>query len=160
MPTFDIVSEVDLQEARNAVENAQRELTTRFDFRGAEASFEWEDKQAKLSAEAEFQLEQMVDILRSKLIKRQLDPSTMEVGDAVHSGKTFSLNVTFKQGIDAPTAKKLVKIIKDSKIKVQPSIQGEQVRVAGKKRDDLQAAMSVVREAELEQPFQFINFRD
>lgn len=160
MPSFDIVSEIDNQEVRNAVENAQRELETRFDFRGVEASFEWTSKETTLSAEADFQLQQMLDILRNKLIKRNVDPDTMEVGDPEHSGKTFSQKITFLEGIDAPTAKKLVKLIKDSKLKVQASIQGDQVRVTGKKRDDLQAVMALVREGKLSQPFQFNNFRD
>lgn len=160
MPSFDIVSEIDNQEVRNAVENAQRELETRFDFRGVEASFEWAANETTVSAEADFQLQQMVDILRNKLIKRKVDPETMEVGDAIHSGKTFSQKITFLEGIDAPMAKKLVKLIKDSKLKVQAAIQGDQVRVTGKKRDDLQAVMALIREANLGQPFQFNNFRD
>lgn len=160
MPSFDIVSEVDDQEVRNAVENANRELATRFDFRGVEASFTWSKDETTLSAEADIQLQQMVDMLRNKLMKRDLDPETMEIGEPVHSGKTFSIKVTFKQGIEAPTAKKIVKLIKDSKCKVQAAIQGEQVRVTGKKRDDLQAIMTLVREANLGQPFQFNNFRD
>ncbi len=161
MPTFDIVSEVDIQEVRNAVENSHRELAGRFDFRGVEASFEWENEQAVLKAEADFQLQQMLDIFRNKLMKRNIDMTSMDTSASpVHSGKTFSQNISFKQGIDAPTAKKLVKKIKDSKIKVQASIQGEQIRVTGKKRDDLQAVMALIRESDLEQPFQFNNFRD
>lgn len=160
MPSFDIVSEIDNEEVRNAVENANRELDTRFDFRGVEASFEWSKGEATLTAEADIQLQQMVDILRNKLVKRGVDPETMDVGDPVHSGKTYSIKVTFKEGIDAPTAKQLVKLIKDSKIKVQAAIQGEQIRITSKKRDDLQAVMALVRESKLEQPFQFTNFRD
>lgn len=160
MPSFDIVSEVDLQEVRNAVENTQRELETRFDFRGVEATLEWTKDETKLTAEADFQLQQMVDVLRNKLIKRNVDVDTMDVGEVVHSGKTFSLAITFKQGIEQDVAKKLSKLIKDSKIKVQPSIQGDQVRVSGKNRDDLQEAIALVRKAELGQPFQFTNFRD
>lgn len=160
MPSFDIVSEIDNQEVRNAVENAQRELETRFDFRGVEASFSWTAEATTLSAEADFQLQQMLDILRNKLIKRSVEPDTMSVGDPVHSGKTFSQSITFLEGIDAAMAKKLVKLIKDSKIKVQAAIQGDQVRVTGKKRDDLQAVMALVRDGNLGQPFQFTNFRD
>lgn len=160
MPSFDIVSEIDHQEVHNAVDNATRELATRFDFRGVEASFEWTKDVTTLRAEAEIQLQQMVDMLRNKLIQRKIDPASMEVADIVHSGKTYSSSVTFKEGIDAPTAKKLVKLIKDSKLKVQSQIQEEKVRVTGKKRDDLQAVMALVREGEFEQPFQFINFRD
>lgn len=160
MPSFDIVSEVDMQEVRNAVENAQRELESRFDFRGANASFEWTKEETKLTADADFQLQQMVDILRNKLIKRNVDVETMEVGEVVHSGKTYSLAIKFKEGIDQEVAKKLSKLIKDSKIKVQPAIQGDQVRVSGKNRDDLQATIALVRQADLGQPFQFNNFRD
>lgn len=160
MPSFDIVSEIDFQEARNAVENAQRELESRFDFRGANASFEWQKEEAKLSAEADFQLQQMLDILRNKLIKRQVDVNTLVIGDIEHSGKTYSQKITFKQGIETEMAKKLVKLIKDSKAKVQAAIQGDQVRVTGKKRDDLQEVIALVREADLGQPFQFTNFRD
>jgi uncharacterized protein YajQ (UPF0234 family) len=151
---------VDMQEVRNAVENAQRELETRFDFRGVEASFEWTKEETKLTAEADFQLQQMVDMLRNKLIKRNVDVDTMDVGEVVHSGKTYSIAVKFKQGIEQEVAKKLSKLIKDSKIKVQPAIQGDQVRVSGKSRDDLQAAIALVRQAQLGQPFQFTNFRD
>jgi len=160
MPSFDIVSEVDMQEVRNAVENAQRELEGRFDFRGANASFEWTKEETKLTAEADFQLQQMLDMLRNKLIKRNVDVETMDVGEVVHSGKTYSLSVKFKQGIEQEVAKKLSKLIKDSKLKVQPAIQGDQVRVSGKSRDDLQAAIALVRQANLGQPFQFNNFRD
>lgn len=160
MPSFDIVSEIDVQEARNAVENSRRELEGRFDFRGVEASFEWGADEAVLTAEADFQLQQMLDILRKNLVKRKVDINAMEAGEPVHSGKTFNLKVTFKKGIDQPMAKKLVQLIKDSKLKVQASIQGDQVRVTGKKRDDLQEAMALVRGAELKQPFQFTNFRD
>lgn len=160
MPSFDIVSEVNNEEVRNAVENASRELETRYDFRGVEANFKWTKDETILAAEADFQLEQMLDILRSKLVKRDVDANCLESSDPVHSGKTFSIAVTFKQGIDQPLSKKIVKLVKESKIKVQTAIQGEKVRVTGKKRDDLQAVMSLVREAGLGQPFQFNNFRD
>ncbi|USD38553.1 MULTISPECIES: YajQ family cyclic di-GMP-binding protein [Ferrimonas] len=161
MPSFDIVSEVDAVELRNAVDNASRELTTRFDFRGVEASFELSDMVVIMKAEGDFQLRQMEDILRGSLAKRKVDSSAMEVDEkAVHSGKTFSRNCKFKQGIEQAVAKKLIKAIKDSKIKVQAQIQGDKMRVTGKKRDDLQAVMALTREADLGQPFQFENFRD
>ena len=160
MPSFDIVSEIDTQEVRNAVENAVRELGTRFDFRGVEASFEWTQEGTKISAEGDFQLKQMADILRNKLVQRKIDAKAMDLSNAAHLGKTVSQMATFKEGIDKDTSKKIVKLIKDSKLKVQAAIQGEQVRVTGKKRDDLQAVMRLVREAELGQPFQFNNFRD
>lgn len=160
MPSFDIVSEIDMEEVRNAVDNANRELSTRFDFRGVEASFEFKDEAVVISAEGEFQLQQMRDMLRSACVKRKLPATAMSPQDDIRSGKSHKQTIAFKQGIDQPTGKKLVKMIKDAKIKVQVSIQGEQLRVTGKKRDDLQSAMAVVREAKLEQAFQFNNFRD
>nr|WP_086939354.1 YajQ family cyclic di-GMP-binding protein [Thaumasiovibrio occultus] len=161
MPSFDIVSEVDTVELRNAVQNAQRELSTRFDFRGVEASISLEKEVVKLVAESDFQLGQLVDILRGNLAKRNVDARSMDPKDIVHSGKTFHQDVVFKQGIEALICKKIVKIIKENKsLKVQSAIQGEKVRVTGKKRDDLQAVMAVIRESDLGQPFQFENFRD
>jgi len=160
MPSLDIVSEINLEEVRNATDNANREVTTRFDFRGVEASFEWKSPVITLKAEADFQLKQMRDLLRAQLAKRNIDAKAMTVGNVEHSGKTFNQQVTFQEGIEQPVAKKVVKLIKDAKLKVQASIQGEQVRVTGKKRDDLQSVMKLIREAELEQSFQFNNFRD
>jgi cyclic-di-GMP-binding protein len=161
MPSMDIISEVNEVELRNAVDNSRRELATRFDFRGKEASVEYKDHVVTLTAEDDFQVQQLVDILRMQLSKRNVDPASMEVDEkAVHSGKTFSLKVKFKEGIEPLVSKKLVKLIKDSKLKVQASIQGEKVRVTGKKRDDLQAVMALARESELGQPFQFDNFKD
>lgn len=161
MPSFDIVSEIELTEVRNAVENSTRELATRFDFRGKEASFELNGEQVVLKAEDDFQINQMLDILRGNLVKRNVDTKAMEVDEKpTHTGKTFSSNVKFKQGIESLIAKKLVKEIKASKIKVQAAIQGEKIRITGKKRDDLQAVMTLARESDSEQPFQFDNFRD
>ncbi|MGI5308850.1 YajQ family cyclic di-GMP-binding protein [Rheinheimera sp. WS51] len=160
MPSFDIVSEVDQQEVLNAVDNANRELATRFDFRGVNAEFSIKDKLITMQAEAEFQLQQMLEIFLAKAIKRGLDVRSFKEGDVIHSGKTYSQSLTLQQGIETVMAKKLVKLIKDNKLKVQASIQGDQVRVTGKKRDDLQQTMAVVRGAELEQAFQFNNFRD
>lgn len=160
MPSFDIISEIDHVELNNAVDNAKRELTTRFDFRGVQASYELNKETVKASAEAEFQVIQMMDILRSNIAKRGVDPRAIEPSDIIHSGKTFYRDVKFKHGIETATAKKLVKIIKDSKIKVQVQIQGEQLRVIGKKRDDLQEAMKLVKEQDLGCPFQFTNFKD
>lgn len=161
MPSFDIVSEIDTVELRNAVDNASRELTTRFDFRGVEASFELQkDESVKLNAEGDFQLKQMRDILRGHLAKRGVDANAMEAKDEEASGKNWYQIVLFKQGIETSTAKKIVKLIKDKKMKVQASIQGEKVRVTGKKRDDLQAVIALIKESELGQPFQYENFRD
>ena len=161
MPSFDIVSEVETSEIRNAAENSERELATRFDFRGVEASIEFKDEVIILSAEADFQCLQILDIVSKNLVKRNIDPNCIDVDDdCLHSGKTFSLTVRFKQGIDQPTAKKIVKLVKDSKIKVQSAIQGDKIRVSGKKRDLLQEVIALVRAADLGQPFQFENFRD
>lgn len=160
MPSFDIVTEINIEEVRNAAENANRELSTRYDFRGVDASFEFTKEAVKITAEVEFQVDQMVDILRNALSKRDIDPRAIKTGSTELSGKTTSRTIDFIQGIDTPTAKKVVKLIKDSKIKVQAAIQGEQVRVTGKKRDDLQQVMQLIRSSDLEQPFQFNNFRD
>ncbi|WP_440054994.1 YajQ family cyclic di-GMP-binding protein [Pseudoalteromonas sp. T1lg65] len=160
MPSFDIVSEIEMTEARNTVDNAKRELETRFDFRGVDASIELNDEVIVLKAEAEAQVMQLFDIVVGKAAKRGLDVASFELKDIERSGKNVSRKVALKQGIDKEMAKKLVKTIKDSKIKVQAAIQGDTVRVTGKKRDDLQETMQLIRGAELGQPFQFKNFRD
>ena len=160
MPSFDIVSEVSMNEMQNAVDNANRELQTRFDFRGVEASFEFTKESIKMAADAEFQLKQMEDILRDKVLKRNIDASSLDFAEVVHSGRRYSQEVKIKEGIETEMAKKLVKLIKEAKLKVQAAIQGDEVRVTGKKRDDLQEAMALVRGADLGQPFQFTNFRD
>ena len=160
MPSFDIVSEIDLVEVKNAVDNANRELETRFDFRGVEASFELKEETVVIATESDFQLQQMLDILRSKCVKRNVDTSAIDAQPMEHSGKTYKQNIVFKQGIEQPVAKKIIKLLKDAKLKVQASIQGDQVRVTGKKRDDLQAAITEVKNADLGQPFQYNNFRD
>ena len=161
MPTFDIISEVNENELRHAVENAVREMTTRFDFRGVISSIELDDLSVTLKSESDFQVRQLEELFRNHATKRGLDASGVEMEDKpVHSGKMFSLNMTFKQGIDQPTAKIIVKSLKDSKIKVQASIQGEKIRVSGKKRDDLQESMAHLKKAEIDLPLQFDNFRD
>jgi uncharacterized protein YajQ (UPF0234 family) len=160
MPSFDVVSEVDLQEVRNAVDQANREVGTRYDFKGVDAKFELTDADIKLSAEVEFQLSQMMDILRQKLVKRKVDITSMDIKDPETSLNAARQHVIIKQGIDSESAKKMVKNIKGSKIKVQAQIQGEQVRVTGKKRDDLQQVMALLREADYGLPLQFTNFRD
>lgn len=163
MPSFDIVSEIDLQEVRNGVENALREVTNRFDFRGVLAEIELNDKDKtiKITSESDFQVKQLIDVLKDKLLKRGIEGTALEIPEeSLHSGKTFSVEAKLKQGIETPIAKQLVKTIKESKIKVQTQIQGEQVRVTGKARDDLQAAIALIKQAELGQPFQYINFRD
>jgi len=163
MPSFDIVSEIDLQEVRNAVENANREISTRFDFRNVTASYELNEKNEtiKVLSESDFQVKQLVDILREKLLKRSIEGGALEVPEEIeHSGKSWSVEVKLKKGIPSEVAKKIVKLIKDSKLKVQSQVQGEEVRVTGKSRDDLQGAMALVRGGDLGQPFQFKNFRD
>lgn len=160
MPSFDIVSEVDLHELDNAIDQANRELGTRFDFKGTDAKYQLEESTVTLLAPSEFQTQQMLDILRSKLSKRDIDTRTMDIAEPdIHLHETRQV-VTIKQGIDQETAKKLSKLIKASKIKVQSSIQGEKVRVSGKKRDDLQQAMQHIKETVTELPLQFDNFRD
>jgi uncharacterized protein YajQ (UPF0234 family) len=160
MPSFDIVSEVESAEILNTTNNSTKILSTRFDFRGVEASFMMKDDAVTMKAEGDFQLQQMLDILRAEAVKRKIDPASMEIKDIVHSGKTFSQQITFAQGVESLIAKKIVKAIKDKKMKVQAAIQGEQVRITGKKRDDLQAVMALIREGDFGQPFQFTNFRD
>lgn len=142
------------------MDNANRELEQRFDFRGVKASFSFEKGVAKLNAEYDTQLRQLLDILRTNVIKRGIEASSMDTETATHSSKSWSQTIKFKEGVDKETAKKLIKLVKDKKLKVQIALQGEQLRVTGKKRDDLQAVMTVVKAAELGQPFQFNNFRD
>ena len=160
MPSFDVVSEVDLHELANAVDQANREVTNRFDFKGTGAEFTLEESTISLKAQVEFQLQQMLDILRQKLAKRGVDVAALEAKDPVTSGSEARQTVLVRQGIDAALAKKLVKTIKDAKLKVQAQIQGEQVRVTGKKRDDLQSVIALLREADVDLPLQFNNFRD
>ena len=161
MPTFDIVSEVDRVELKNAVDNANRELTSRFDFRGVDASIELNELTVKLASESDFQVQQLYDIFANHCAKRNLSLAGTETPENLtHSGKTFSTTITFRQGIEQHLAKQINKLIKDSKLKVQSSIQGDKVRVSGKKRDDLQQTIAMLRQADIEQPLQFENFRD
>jgi cyclic-di-GMP-binding protein len=160
MPSFDIISEFDSHEAHNAVDQANKEVTTRFDFKGAAASYEMKEDKVTLRTETDFQLKQMLEILRMKLSKRGIDVGCLEVDAPDVKYKSAVQVVTLKQGIDSTLAKKIVKLIKDKKMKVQASIQGEKVRVTGKKRDDLQEVIQMLRQEELELPLQFDNFRD
>ena len=160
MPSFDVVSEVDLQEVRNAVDQANREVSTRFDFKGVDARFELNRSEILLRAQEAFQLDQMVDILRQKLAKRKVDLACMELGRQETALNAARQPVTIRQGIDADTAKRMVKAIKAGKLKVQAQIQGEQVRVTGKKRDDLQQAIALLKAEDYGLPLQFVNFRD
>ena len=161
MPSLDIVSQVDSAEILNASENTNREIAKRFDFRGVKASALFTNDVVTISAEADFQCQQLLDIFRDQLIKRKIEPSVMIFDEkALHSGKTFSIQVSFKNGISGEVSKSIVKMIKGQKLRVQAQVQGDQVRVTGKKRDDLQRVMTLVREGELGQPFQFKNFKD
>ena len=160
MPSFDIVSEVDVHELTNAVDQANRELGTRFDFKGVDAKFVREDHVITQSAPSDFQLQQMTDILRARLIARKIDVRCLEFGDIETNLAGARQKVTVKQGIERELAKKLQAAIKDAKLKVDTQINGDKLRVTGKKRDDLQAAMAVLREKDFGLPLQFDNFRD
>lgn len=160
MPSFDIVSEVNLHELSNAVDQTNREIATRFDFKHSDAHIDYVKDTLTLHAENEFQLQQMTDVLHKKLTKRGIDIASLEAGQPEIQNRRARLVNTIRQGIETVLAKKIVKIIKESKLKVQAAIQGEQVRVTGKKRDDLQQIMALLREESLELPLQFINFRD
>ena len=161
MPSFDIVSEINEVELRNAADNAIREVGTRFDFRGVEASIELKELTVTLRSESEFQVSQLEDLFRNHCAKRNIDTAGVEIEEKpVHSGKFYSLNMTFKQGIDQPTAKEIVKTIKENKLKVQTSIQGDKVRVTGKKRDDLQDTIALLKKSTIQLPLQYENFRD
>jgi uncharacterized protein YajQ (UPF0234 family) len=160
MPSFDIVSEFDMHEATNAVDQASKEVDTRFDFKGTDSSFELTENKIVMLSESTFQLQQMFSIICAKLSRRGINIACMELGDAKGSGKLMRQEITLKQGVDAPLAKKIVKLIKDKKMKVQAAIQGDKVRVTGKKRDDLQEVIQMLRNEQLEMPLQFDNFRD
>ncbi|MEJ2604005.1 MAG: YajQ family cyclic di-GMP-binding protein [Gammaproteobacteria bacterium] len=160
MPSFDVVSEVDMHEVTNAVDQANREVANRFDFKGTGARFEQEESVIRLRAQVEFQLQQMLDILRQKLAKRGIDVGCLDIGEPEVSGSEARQAVTLRQGIDSQLAKKIVRLVKDSKMKVQAAIQGEKVRISGKKRDDLQAAIALLRDADIDLPLQYENFRD
>ena len=161
MPSFDIVSEIDQHELTNAVDQANREIGNRFDFRGTDARVEQSDKVLTIHADSDFQLEQVLDILRLKLVKRGIEVSCLEVKDSVGNGKMRKQDVIIREGIDKDLSRKIVKMIKDGKAKVQSAVQGESVRVTGKKRDDLQGVMALLRDNDkIDMPLQFNNFRD
>jgi uncharacterized protein YajQ (UPF0234 family) len=160
MPSFDIVSELNPHEVANAIDQANREVSTRFDFKGTNAKFELKEFVVTLSAPADFQLKQMMDILKLKLTKRGIDIVCMKVDEPVVTGQTAKQVATLRQGIDTELGKKLQRLLKDSKLKVQAAIQDKQVRVSGKNKDDLQEAIALVRGGKLELPLQFTNFRD
>jgi hypothetical protein len=160
MPSFDVVSEFDAHEASNAVDQANREVGTRFDFKGTGSKFELEGNIVSLTSQTDFQLKQMLDILHQKLSKRGIDIACLKEEEAEITGNAARQKVVMRQGLDTPLARELVKKIKASKIKVQSSIQGEKLRVSGKKRDDLQAVIALLKDADTDLPLQYENFRD
>ena len=160
MPSFDVVSEIDSHELTNAVDQATRELTQRFDFKNTGAEFALEETTVTMSAPAEFQLKQMLDILKLKIAKRGIDIVCLDVQQPLVNLAVAKQVVVLRHGIDQETGKKVTRLIKDSKLKVQAQIQGEKVRVTGKKRDDLQEAIALLRKNTFEVPLQFNNFRD
>lgn len=160
MPSFDTVSEVDLTEIANAVDQTNREVGNRFDFKGSCAKVEHSNDTLTLFADNEFQLEQVKDILHIKLAKRGVDLGALEAGSTESGNHQVRRRVTVRQGIPQDTARKIIKLVKDAKLKVQVSIQGEKLRVSGKKRDDLQRVIAVLKETPLDLPLQYVNFRD
>lgn len=160
MPSFDIVSEIDMHELSNSIDQANREITNRFDFKGTNSKVELKENIITLVAPAEFQIKQIEDILTTKMSKRGIDIKCLEKGEVTENINEAKKAITVRQGIDKELAKKLVKLVKDTKLKVQSSIQGEQVRVTGKKRDDLQEVIQMLKNSKLDFPLQFTNFRD
>ena len=160
MPSFDIVSEVDWQEVKNAANQANKEISTRFDFKGSNAKIEDSDPILTLTGDDAFKIGQMMEILHMKLVKRGVDLGSLDKGEVRDSGAQATQIVTVRQGIDTDLARKIVKLIKNKKMKVQAAIQGDQVRVTGKKRDDLQQVMAMLKEENTELPLQYTNFRD
>ncbi len=160
MPSFDVVSEVDMHELRNAVDQANKEVTTRYDFKGTDCSFELTDEVITLKAEGEFQIKQMRDVLRSKMVARKVDTGALDIQDIEGQLKNTRQRILLKQGLDGDAGRKINKAIKDGKFKVKSQMQDKQVRVTGKKRDDLQQVMAMLRGADMGVPLQFTNFRD
>jgi len=160
MPSFDVVSEVTQHELSNGVNQAIREVTTRFDFKGTDSNFELADNVITMNTASDFQLKQMYDILCNKLVKRGIDIACLEKGEPNIQAKTATQTIKVNEGIDTPTARNMVKLIKQSKNKVQAAIQGEQLRITGKKRDDLQSVITLLKGAGVGIPLQYKNFRD
>ena len=161
MPSFDVVSRLDLAEVDNAVAGIEREITTRFDFKGSKCQVKREEGTLSLVADDDLKLKQMHELLKVHLTRRKVDPAALEFKTPEKaSGNTIRQSIVLRQGVDAELARRLVREIKDSKLKVQVAIQGDELRVTGKKRDDLQAAISVMRGLKIEQPLQYLNFRD
>ena len=160
MPSFDVVSEIEQHELVNAIDQANREISTRFDFKGTNSKVELSEWVLTIISKSEFQVKQMNDILENKINKRGIDIRCLEYGEITENNNEARQKVTIKKGINKDKAKTIAKMIKNSKLKLQASIQGEQVRISGKKRDDLQNAISELKEAKFDIPLQYINFRD
>lgn len=160
MPSFDIVSEVDMHEVSNAVDQAQREISTRFDFKNSNATIEHSKDVISLTSDSDFQVNQIRSVVYGKMTKRNVDIKFFDTDKIETAGMNARQKITIRQGIDKENAKKIIKLIKEKKLKVQAAIQGEQVRVTGKKRDDLQSVIAMLREADLGLPLQYNNFRD
>ncbi len=160
MPSFDVVSDFDAHEASNGVDQANREVSTRFDFKGTGSKFDFDGQLITLTTQSDFQLKQMLDILRQKLAKRGIDIACLDEQEPEFSGNQARQQVIMRKGIETDLARKLVKMVKGSKLKVQAAIQGDKLRVSGKKRDDLQAVIALLKEADVNLPMQYENFRD
>jgi len=161
MPSFDTVCEADLTEVKNGVDNTTKEISTRFDFKGTSASIEIKDKEITLIGDADFQLQQIEDVLRNKLTKRNVDVRFLDKGDVQKiGGDKVKQVIKVRNGIESDLSKKIQRLIKDSKLKVQAAIQGDAVRITGAKRDDLQAAMALIKKEVIDVPLSFNNFRD
>jgi len=160
MPSFDVVSEVDHHELTNAVDQMNREISNRYDFKGSDAKVELKEQVMNVEAQSDFQIKQMHEIIYKKLAARGIDTACLERGKIEERGMRAYQAITVREGVDKEVAKKIVKLIKEAKLKVQAAIQGEQVRVTGKKRDDLQAVIEMLKNADIDLPLQFTNFRD
>lgn len=160
MPSFDIVSEINMHELSNAIDQANKEVTTRYDFKGTDSKYEFANDIITMNSQSDFQVKQMYDVLQTKLVKRGIDLKFMDQGQILESGKGARQEIKVKQGIETDMAKKMVRMVKDKKMKVQAAIQGEKLRITGKKRDDLQQVIAMFKEANLGIPLQYINMRD
>ena len=160
MPSFDVVSEINIHELANAIDQANKEVTTRYDFKGTDSKYEFANDIITVSSESDFQIKQMFDVLQTKFVKRGIDLKFLEQGKIIESGKGARQEIKVKQGIETDVAKKMVKMVKDKKMKVQAAIQGEKLRITGKKRDDLQQVIAMFKEANLGVPLQYENYRD
>lgn len=161
MPSFDIVSQVDMQEVDNAINQTAKEITTRYDFRNSKSKVERDKNEVTITADDDYKLEQVLEVIKTKFVRRKIDPQSLSYGKVEKAaGSMVRQVITVRQGVESELAKKIIKDIKDSKIKVQAAIQEDQVRVTGKNRDDLQAVIALVREKDYDLPLQFINFRE